>query len=60
MASLIVLPLDTSRASHLARITFDEPGGAVSNDGQGDRPMAILGDSTTGQDRGFLQDLPVS
>lgn len=33
MASVIVLPLDTSRASHLVRITFDEPGGAVSNDG---------------------------
>ncbi len=51
---------EASWANRLARITLDGPGGEVSIDGQGDRPMAMLRDSVTGQVRGFLRDLPES
>lgn len=54
------VPAEASWANRLARITLSGPGGAVSIDGQGDRPMAMLRDSVTGQVRGFLRDLPVA
>ena len=54
------IPVESSWANRLARITLDGPGGAVSIDGRGDRAMAMLRDSITGQVRGFLRDLPVS
>ena len=54
------VPAEASWANRLARITLDGPGGTVSVDGQGDRPMAMLRDSVTRQVRGFLRDLPVA
>ena len=55
-----MIPIEASWEGRLARITLEGPGGAVSNDGRGDRAMAMLRDSVTGQVRGFLRDLPVS
>ena len=52
------IPAEASWANRLARITLDGPGGEVSIDGQGDRPMAMLRDSVTGQVRGFLRTCP--
>ena len=54
------IPAEASWPNRLARITLDGPGGAVTIDGRGDRAMAMLRDSVTGQVRGFLRDLPVS
>ena len=53
-----VLPVQPEWQGRLASITLSGPGGAVSLDGDTDRPMVILRDPGTGQVRGFLRDVP--
>ena len=52
------LPVRPAWADVLASVTLSGPDGAVTLDGDTDRPMAILRDPVTGQVRAFLRDLP--
>ena len=55
---VFALPADPAWAGNLASITLSGPGGSATLDGDTDLPMAILLDSSTGQVRGILRDLP--
>ena len=48
------LPVEPGWADSLARVTLSGPGGSVTLDGDGDRPVAILRDSGSGQVRAVL------
>ncbi len=45
-------------ARDLASLTLTGPGGAVTLDGETDRPMVILRERRSGQVRAFLRDPP--
>ena len=54
---VFALPVRPGWANALASITLSGPGGSFTLDGETDRPMTILRDSSTGQVRGILRDL---
>ena len=56
---VFALPVQPGWEDALATITLSGPDGAVTLNGDTDRPMVILRNPVTGQVRGFLRDLPV-
>ena len=59
-AFAFALPVRPEWADELERITLSGPKGAVTMDGDGPRPVAILQDPSTGQVQGILRDWPES
>ena len=52
------LPVRPEWEGELASITLSGPGGSVTRDRDGGRPVALLRDPVTGLFRGFLRDVP--
>ncbi len=57
---VFAIPVRPEWEDNLASITLSGPGGAVTLDGDSDRPMAILRNPRSGQVRGFLRDPPAA
>ncbi|WP_420636803.1 leucine-rich repeat domain-containing protein [Candidatus Palauibacter sp.] len=55
-----VLPVEPGWSDSLASLTLSGPGGSVTLDENSDRPTVILRDSSTGQVRAILRDLPAA
>ena len=52
-------PVDLSWRERLNRIILSGPEGVATQDAEGSNAMALLRDSSTGQVRGFLRDIPI-
>jgi len=53
-----IVPVREDWSENLHRITLSGPGGFAEIDGDGDRYMALMRDSVTGEVRGILRDWP--
>ncbi len=53
-----VLPVESGWAGNLASVTLSGPDGSVTLDSDTDIPVSILVDTSTGQVRGILRDMP--
>ena len=53
-----ILPVRANWPGNLVRITLSGPGGVAEIDNDGDRHMALMRDSVTGEVRGILRDWP--
>ena len=54
------IPVQSDWRTKLHRISLDGPEGVTSLTGEGDKAMALLRDTSTGQVRGFLREITVT